>query len=69
MKITLNKKKFAASVCAMAVSMGVFAPVAQAAGYDSLSSSLLGSSLPNFGTPNIPLPNIPNIPNPTPTHK
>lgn len=66
MKITLNKKKFAASVCAMAVSMGVFAPVAQAAGYDSLSSSLLGSSLPNFGSPNIPLPNIPNIPNPTP---
>lgn len=75
MKITFGKK-FATSACAVAVSMGIFAPAAQAAEYDSMSSSLLGSSssllgssLPNLGSPNIPnipLPNIPNIPSPNP---
>lgn len=76
MKIAFGKK-FATSACAVAVSMGILAPVAQAAEYDSMSSSLLGgsssllgSSIPNLGSPNIPLPNIPetpNIPVPTPT--
>lgn len=64
MKITFGKK-FATSACAVAVSMGIFAPAAQAAEYDSMSSSLLGSSSSLLGSflPDLVSPNTPNIPN------
>lgn len=64
MKITFGKK-FATSACAVAVSMGIFAPSAQAAEYDSMSSSLLGSSSSLLGSflPDLVSPNTPNIPN------
>lgn len=64
MKITFGKK-FATSACAVAVSMGIFAPAAQAVEYDSMSSSLLGSSSSLLGSflPDLVSPNTPNIPN------